>query len=395
MTNKDDDNREERLLAYLRGEMTDAEAQHVEADVAADEQYARRLERLLLGEEQDESAIERHVLPEEKQRAIIRRGKWRMRLSNSAFTMGLAFVAGAVLLFVNGWIGSLWHDDLYRVTKDMVNFTQPGLTVGSSGSEVGLLYGNINMELREQVGADQKNVGFFESTNFLWLINAKPKWTNGIREKKLFLRYPTENVPPEETAYLRTPAWNTMENLPEGTVSQLAISFDHMLTYDEYQRLIAKHVNSDKQDTVWFAVDTGQELKNSEAEEGNLMLSAGDVWGYSERELDYGNAPIQVNGEADRRAAAYMAEMKYLSEQERLSRNIGETLLGGSDKAAVGERYRYLQEHGVRIYGAVLTGPTKDLLKLREEPAITAAFLGKVDWWNWNRPAASGVEYSW
>ncbi|MDC0762433.1 anti-sigma factor C-terminal domain-containing protein [Brevibacillus sp. AG] len=48
----------------------------------------------------------------------------------------------------------------------------------------------------------------------------------------------------------------------------------------------------------------------------------------------------------------------------------------------------------MRIYRAVLTGPTKELLKLKAEKSITAAFLGKVDWWNWERPAASVTQYS-
>ena len=31
------------------------------------------------------------------------------------------------------------------------------------------------------------------------------------------------------------------------------------------------------------------------------------------------------------------------------------------------ERYNYLQGKGFPVYGAVITGPTKELLKLREE----------------------------
>ncbi|WP_371736745.1 anti sigma factor C-terminal domain-containing protein [Brevibacillus sp. HB1.4B] len=48
----------------------------------------------------------------------------------------------------------------------------------------------------------------------------------------------------------------------------------------------------------------------------------------------------------------------------------------------------------MRIYGAVLTGPTKELLKLKAEKSITAAFLGKKDWWNLEPPAALGTQYS-
>ncbi|GED68942.1 hypothetical protein BRE01_26440 [Brevibacillus reuszeri] len=397
MEKRDRENREQKLLAYLRKEMTESEEKRLGEEVLRDEEYAQRLERLLLGEEQgtDSGKEGADTLSEEKQRAILRRGKWRMRLSNSAFTMGLTFFAGVALFVGNGWFGSLMHDDLYRVAKDMVNFTQPGVSVGSSGSQVGLLYGNIRMELRERVGSEDKNAGSFESTNILWKNSAQPKWTNGIREQKLFFRYPSQSKPTqEELTNLQLPAWTTMEKLPEGTVSQLAISFEHFLSYEEYYKLISRYVNSDTHETVWFAVDTGQELTGRGAEEGVRLLGAGDVWGFAERELSYGNAPIQVNGEGQRRAATYLSEMKYLSEQERLSNEIGFSLVSRG-KPHITERYQYMQEKGVRIYGAVLTGPTKELLKLKQEKSITAAFLGKIDWWNWDRPAASGTHYSW
>lgn len=396
MTNKNDDSREQKLLAYLRGELDEGEARKLGDDVADDEVVAGRLERLLLGEGDEEAQMPaRQTLSEQKQRAIIRRGKWKMRLTNSFYTFGIFFLAGVVLLAANGWVGSWMHNDLFRITNDMVNFTQPGVSAGSSGSQVGGLYGQIQMELLEQVGAEQQNVGILDCTNFLWSVRAEPKWANGIRETKLFFRYPTdEKMTEEETAYLRIPAWNTLNKLPEGTVSQLAVSFDHPLTYDEYQKLIARHVFAHNAETVWLAIDTGVEQTERDHDGGNLLLSAGEVWGYAERNLDYGNAPIQVNGEGDRRAAAFLAEMKYLTEHDRLTRDIGAGLVSNSDPK-VAERYAYLQEKGVRIYGAVLTGPTKELLKLQAEKSITAAFLGKVDWWNWDRPAASGTQISW
>ncbi|MGF9906902.1 anti-sigma factor [Brevibacillus porteri] len=389
--NKDENHREQRLLAYLRGEMAEEERKRFEEEIAADEAYAQRLERLLLGEEtgvNNAKTKQPETLSAEKQRAIVRRGKWKNRLSNAGFTIGLPFFAGVVLLFLNGWVGALMHEDLYRVAKSMVNFTQPGVSVGGSGSQVGLLYGNISMELRERVGAEEKNAGRFESTNVLWNVNAGPKWPNGVREQKLYFRYPTEGVM-ENTDFRTSPAWTTMEKLPEGTVSQLAISFDHFLTYEEYYELVSRHVTSSGQDTVWFAVDTGVERKY----EDNRFLGPGYVWGFAQNELDYGGAPIQVNGEGDRRMAAYLEEMKYLSEQEDLASDIGRSLLFRRD-TQIAERYNYMQEKGVRIYGAVLTGPTKELLKLKAEKSITAAFLGKVDWWNWERSAASGTQYS-
>ncbi len=63
--------------------------------------------------------------------------------------------------------------------------------------------------------------------------------------------------------------------------------------------------------------------------------------------------------------------------------------------AKLDERIGYLQKNGVRLYGAVITGPTKELLKLQREPLITDPFVGQTDWWNWDQAEAGGRVYSW
>ena len=47
------------------------------------------------------------------------------------------------------------------------------------------------------------------------------------------------------------------------------------------------------------------------------------------------------------------------------------------------ERYQYLQENGFQVYGAVVTGPTKEVLKLCSETGIHEEELGDVELWNW------------
>ncbi|USG66729.1 anti-sigma factor [Brevibacillus ruminantium] len=387
--------REEMLLAYLRGELSAQEEAELRQRLADDPEYAERLEELLLGEEEplekgsDKSLLE--SLPEDKQRAIIRRGKWKSRLSNAAYTVGISLLIGIAAWLVNFWIGRSLYDETYRVSKDLVNFTQPGIEVGSSGAQVGLLYGKIQMEMRERIGGDRQRVGSFETTNVLYKVSARPVWNNGFREKHLFFLFPLENTPSQDHSYRRDPAWSTLEKLPEGTVSQLAISFDHLMSLRELYQFLAPY----DLDLTWLAVDTGQERKHEMAKEGVVLLSAGEIWGYPENGLDFGEVPIIVRGEEERRTAAYVAEMKYLAEQKRLSQSIAESLIFQREGAQIQERYQYLEENGVKIYGVVVTGATKELLRLKQEPSITAAFLGKIDWWNLNHPSASGEQNSW
>lgn len=47
------------------------------------------------------------------------------------------------------------------------------------------------------------------------------------------------------------------------------------------------------------------------------------------------------------------------------------------------DRIQYLEANGVKHYGAVITGPTKEVLSLRDETAIALVEVDEVDFWNW------------
>lgn len=47
------------------------------------------------------------------------------------------------------------------------------------------------------------------------------------------------------------------------------------------------------------------------------------------------------------------------------------------------QKYQYLNEEGFIVYGAVVTGPTKELLKLKDVSFIQGEQLGEVELWNW------------
>ncbi|MBP0725819.1 anti sigma factor C-terminal domain-containing protein [Bacillus sp. RG28] len=44
----------------------------------------------------------------------------------------------------------------------------------------------------------------------------------------------------------------------------------------------------------------------------------------------------------------------------------------------------YIHKNDVRIYEVVVTGPTKELLKLQNEKWVGKTSFGEVGFWNWN-----------
>ena len=47
------------------------------------------------------------------------------------------------------------------------------------------------------------------------------------------------------------------------------------------------------------------------------------------------------------------------------------------------KRYQYVKDNGVKVYGIVITGPSKELLKLQNSPHVRYATLGDIEIWNW------------
>ncbi|UNK16983.1 anti-sigma factor C-terminal domain-containing protein [Paenibacillus sp. N3/727] len=47
------------------------------------------------------------------------------------------------------------------------------------------------------------------------------------------------------------------------------------------------------------------------------------------------------------------------------------------------QRLAYLQKEGVQVYGATVTGPVRELEKLKEQPEFREFRLGRIEVWNW------------
>ncbi|GAA0844694.1 anti sigma factor C-terminal domain-containing protein [Paenibacillus glucanolyticus] len=48
------------------------------------------------------------------------------------------------------------------------------------------------------------------------------------------------------------------------------------------------------------------------------------------------------------------------------------------------QRLAYLKKHGVQVYGATVTGPVRELEKLKEQPQFREFRLGRIEVWNWD-----------
>jgi len=176
--------------------------------------------------------------------------------------------------------------------------------------------------------------------------------------------------------------WKTVEKLPEGTVAELAFS---TTTFMEPKKL-TKMLEPYDVEVVWMPIYTG-EFKSFDpfpTGEGSVNLTIYDSFGLSgglKVSDDYSKIWVGqnlTNGVRDSQRVMLENMEKLLNNEKK---SYIEDFLGLS---YLQERYDYLKKNGFQAYGAVVTGPTKELLKLKNIEGVSNQKLGDVELWNWD-----------
>ncbi|MET3846527.1 anti-sigma factor [Paenibacillus sp. OAE614] len=352
-------------------------------------------------DETNHQSLSKNGLSEDVQTSILKRGKRKNRITIILLSLTTLIVVALLVVafpFSNSiFINHLFKpdtQDALRVTSDLIQFTKPGVTASISSEKNNFTSWDFTFNLKEQLGLKEQTVGTFKNEFTFSKLNGHLKWANGQHETPFYFRFPGATFSEGTGDSLNPNGWGTLEKLPEGTVAQLAISLSRSMTLDEYFNLIKKYDLK----TSWLAIDTGIEKDLSSK---NQFLGSGLVFGYAPNALNYGsndnpgNDTIQENGEGERRSQTYMNELLFLINHKKWTDSLLSIVQTEpqTQKVSLEQRYEYLKKNGVKMYGAILTGPTKELLKLKENKDFNTPFVGSIGWWNWDQQSATGVEF--
>ncbi|WP_158599108.1 anti sigma factor C-terminal domain-containing protein [Planococcus salinus] len=176
--------------------------------------------------------------------------------------------------------------------------------------------------------------------------------------------------------------WETLEMLHEGTVAELAFSTDRFLTPEELIEAMQPY----EVDVLWMPLYTGEFVDftpNSWGGSGNNLTLNGGL----------GLAGARTSSEDFQSSSlTYRLDTATIADSEKaMLQNMGALLAEKPSSYYEGflglghlpERYEYLQENGFTAYGAVVTGPVKELLKLEGEELVHGEQLGEVELWDW------------
>ncbi|WP_033828765.1 anti-sigma factor [Bacillus andreraoultii] len=326
-----------------------------------------------------------------KQNKILRRAKWKNRMNNVFTVIVSLIILMVVLSLLTGlYYGQFIDSDnskLNRAKQAMLTTTEvtmPNVIARGGGSATSAFFtASMDYELSRQIGRDTETIGEIHGKMFFNQLNITRSWVDGSYDVKLEFFYPAikEELYKENKESLANglrETWGALDKLPEGTVSELAISFDNLYDIDQINKMMSDY----DIDVTWFAVDTGG--SNMPTLDNFPFTSAvTGIWGFSQYTLlefsgETGSDRTLENRQEDYEKA-FKNMLTFLNDNEKYVQNY----LWDLNRGDFQKMRHYVDKNGLKCYGVVVTGPTKELLKFRDNKQITYASLGEVDFWNW------------
>ncbi|WP_421382083.1 anti sigma factor C-terminal domain-containing protein [Bacillus salacetis] len=248
----------------------------------------------------------------------------------------------------------------------------------------GLWTQRMEVPLFEQIGKEDFPTGNIHMTKGILPLSSHLQYDWETAETSDYFRFYLPENPNSGKKYspqTSDSAWTTLEKVHEGTVAEMAFSTTEFMEPIELQKTLE---NYDLQ-VLWMPLYTGEmkEFKAGYGSSGNDMQLTG-VYGLSSGREHDGDYMSQSQMLLDSRhmeelQQAMLESMKTFLEEE--SEGYYDSFLGLDH---LQERYDYLKKEGFTVYGAVVTGPVKELLKLKDIEGIHGVQVGGMEYWNWD-----------
>ncbi len=299
---------------YLSGNLSTEEEKQIEAHI----DQCSVCDNKLSNELGSERAV---FLNDGKQAKILKIAKWKNRIVNAVFVLSLALL----ITIISGLLSGLYYlwgepsraENAQRVSNIMTELTMPNISPGSGHTGTNVFFKMTgSYELQKQLGREEQSVGTLETNLFFNLMQVVRKWNGGSLELKMYFVHPEKQKEIVSEAH----GWDTLEILPEGTVSELAVSFDKNYTLDEMYELFSGY----DVELVWFPVDTGVEpdLRSTYASTidglwgfpnfGRALVYEPDSRSSGENWSNEGFS-LRIAGDSDKKTAAFIEAMEFLA----------------------------------------------------------------------------------
>lgn len=313
-----------------------------------------------------------HKVPEEKQKRLIKAGRNHALQTNIMISLAILLLIVPVLTLSSYLYYAIGGkaNHLIDIATKTIYVTEPNMSLEEMELEedIGFFTMNIYFDVFKRIGKEDYKAGEYsvrftlDKPNFperdMELERPLPIW-GGMETDMLY--HP--DGPYGKNVYSD---WDILEHLPDGTVGEIYLSLNQLMKPEELEKQLGNKV-----EVRWVAVETGLEDKN--------LYEAG----YSVAPIGY---PLQVdtttwspfNGREKSNEEVFLDILNFLAKDERTAEKISR-----ARSLVLKERIPYIEKNGIRIYGAVVTGPTPELRKLKDSDLIKVMKVGEMKLWNW------------
>lgn len=408
----------QRLKDYADGKLTDEEKIEIEREMEKLEEYQAYVNEMMDNERSSDAsppyaADDQAGLSPKKEKRIVRRGKWKARISNTLTVISTflaIFVISSIITALFYGVGDPSRNDKYRdAIASAISISQPNIDVSLNSQVRAFFRQEMYGDMVKQVGKERVTVGKY-TVNFLFgLPSVNVDWNDrSSSPSSVFYRPDSsseassvdkEEDPKEQskeqnasTSSAKSGDWSRLEKLPEGTVAEAYVSFNRFFSTDE----LLKQFENRNMEAVWFAVDTGPDDRFGGGDNvisNPVGFPSYPVWhhddltitSYKEEKRGWfgkivssgGHYPsINTYGDGELRNEHFVKSLRLLQEYDLIADRVAPFV-------DVDASLAYVEQNGVRLYGAVITGPVKELLTLREVSWVRDLRVGEVRLWNW------------
>ncbi|NOU96370.1 hypothetical protein GC093_24600 [Paenibacillus sp. LMG 31456] len=378
-----------QLQDYAEGKLKGSEKEQFEEELNKMEAYQTYLSDYL-GNERDQHPLTKGSSPSFTEASLLRRSKWKARLQTALTAIGIVISISLISAVVTGLYYGLGNRaSIYQdVIASTIALTRPNLSVSGGSNSNAFFTMDYKGTLRKKIGSEQSSIGDFQLSFLLgWPSLEQTTWRNETSSSAYLFQ-----IPEVKQTSAQNSEWIKLDKLHEGTVSEVFVSLDRMYTTNELLKLL----ENKNMDPVWFAAYTDQERKHGD--EGAVMSPVGfpffPIWhaddmkvtsrteqttGWFSKIVTTGSSSpgIQTYGDGEVREQNFLNTLHLLQKYPNISNRLAPWL-------QVDSAVQYIDTHGVKLYGVVLTGPTKELLKLKEEAWVSSIRIGEVRFWNWH-----------
>ena len=314
-----------------------------------------------------------HSFSEEEQRKILKVGRNTARNTTIMISLAILLLIMPVLTLMTymyyGFGGKA--DQLIDIVSKTVYVTEPNTSLEEMEieDEIGIFSMHVLFDTYKRIGkedykAENYDVYFgldqpdFPKKNS-FLERPLPKGYSVEVERLL---HPDATIPFDEDG-----EWEILKNLPDGTVAEAYVSLTELMEPDDLEKLVPEET-----EVRWLAVDTGLEAKQVDSEEVPITSI-----GYP-AQID-ATTWSPFNGRDQSNEEVFIDILELLEKNEDMAEKVSR-----AKSLEIKQRLAYIKENGIKVYGAVITGPTPELRKLETINKIRAVKVGEVKLWNWN-----------